>query len=231
MLALVLLTLAADPFPVVAAPEFPATMQQAALAATVRIQNLSQRTNGSGSIVAVDGPFVYILTAGHVIRGGEQLEVETFTAASYPKTAQVFRTVRIEAESQGVKDMALLRVTAGEKVAQPLQVHPTPAELNRKNFDALTVGCDKGDAPTCQVERVVTAKTVRREGKGEGYCWEVDRAQVQGRSGGPLLDRKGRLIGICSGNSGERSYFCHLRDIETFLNDKGFRGILTAAKQ
>lgn len=231
MLSLLLVALTPAQFPVIESTEFPQPLQQTALAATVRVQNLTQRNNGSGVIIAVDGPFVYVLTAGHVVRNGERLEVETFTPETYPKATQVFRTVRVEAESQGVKDLALLRVTAGAKVAQPLQAHPAPQELTKKNFDALTIGCSKGESPTCQIERVVAAKTVRREGKGDGYCWEVDRPQVQGRSGGPLLDRKGRLIGICSGNSGERGYFCHLREVDDFLKDKGFRGLLAAAKQ
>src|SRR5581483_11307219 len=50
-----------------------------------------------------------------------------------------------EAESQGVKDLALLRVAVGEKVARPIRLAPLAEVKNKKrSFDALTVGCGKG---------------------------------------------------------------------------------------
>jgi S1-C subfamily serine protease len=232
MLGLVLLALVPGQFPIVASKEFPPEVQQAALAATVRIENRTQRINGTGAIVGIDGPFIYILTAGHVVKDGGHLEVATFTAESYPKAKHVFRTVTVVAESQGVKDLALLRIVAAEKLAAPLPFYPPPRQLKKERFVALTVGCGNGDAPTCQLENVVGDKIVSRAGRPEtGNCWEVAQPQTPGRSGGPMLDRRGRLIGICSGNNGARGYFCHISEIEDFLISHHFRSLLAPPKK
>jgi len=228
MLSLLFLALAPAQFPVVSSAEFPREVQEAALAATVRIQNLTTRMNGTGAIVGVEGPFVYVLTAGHVIRGGDEFQVEIFSPKTYPGAKDGFRNVKVEAESQGVKDLALLRVAVGEKVARPIRLAPLAEVKNKKrSFDALTVGCGKGEAPTCEVVTVEAAKEVRRDTKGEkALCWEIGRPQVAGRSGGPMLDAQGRLIGVCSGNNKDRSYFCHLKEVEDFLTAKRVRYLI-----
>jgi S1-C subfamily serine protease len=228
MLALLLLAL---DFPVVDAPQFPRALQQAALAATVRIENLTRQVEGSGAVVAVEGPFMYVLTAGHNVRDGKDFIVSVFDAQTYPKAKQEYAEVKVVAQSQGVKDLALLRVLIGkDQGPAPVAIRPKPRKLDLKNFTVLTVGCSKGSAPTCLVEKVEAAKLLARSPGGEkGKLWDLPAAQAPGRSGGPMLDSKGQVIGICSGNNNGRGYFCHLEEIEAFLMRHQFGFLLKDA--
>ncbi len=220
MLGLVLLTLLPGQFPVIESTEFPAKLQQTALAGTVYIHNRSTNSDGTGVIIRVEGVSVYILTAGHVIKDAADpdIAVATFAPDKFPKPQHILRNVKILAQSQGVKDLALLRVVTGEKVGPAIPLYPPPREPKRVKT-VLTVGCNNGQPPTCQVEKIMRAALFSREANGEkAKLWEVQLPQIPGRSGGPMLDDKGRLIGICSGNNrGEHGYFCHIGEIETFL--------------
>ena len=43
-----------------------------------------------------------------------------------------------------------------------------------------------------------------------------------GVGGGPLVDRLGRVIGICSMGSKKKGMYCHLQEIHQFLTQSGF---------
>lgn len=220
MLGLVLLAALPGQFPVIESKEFPAKLQETALAGTVYIHNKDTRADGSGAIIRVEKVFLYILTAGHVVKDGQNLVVGTFDRDTYPKP-RFHTTVQVLAHSQGVRDLALLRVTTDtEKIGPAIPLYPPPREPKKLKV-ALTVGCDEGKPATCHVEKVLRAAPFSREANGErARLWELEKPQTPGRSGGPMLDEHGRLIGICSGNNrGEHGYFCHISEIERFLQD------------
>jgi hypothetical protein len=50
----------------------------------------------------------------------------------------------------------------------------------------------------------------------------VATEKPEGRSGGPLVDKRGLLIGVCSGVSKDKAYFCHIDEINAFLERNGF---------
>jgi hypothetical protein len=58
---------------------------------------------------------------------------------------------------------------------------------------------------------------IRRPGEGAFAAWEVATAPVKGRSGGPLFDRRGFVLGIASGANLELGYFTHTEEIHRFL--------------
>jgi hypothetical protein len=92
----------------------------------------------------------------------------------------------------------------------------------RSGFGTLAVGCSDGAAPTGLIDKTVGNKRIRREGKqGTARFWEVNREYKEGRSGGPLLDAHGHLLGMLSGTSNGRSYFCHVEEIRAFLQKEG----------
>ena len=67
-------------------------------------------------------------------------------------------------------------------------------------------------------------KRARRPGVETAVrVWETSQPPAQGRSGGPLLDRQGQLLGIGSGSSGGKGYFSHLDEIERFLKRNGLQ--------
>jgi len=51
--------------------------------------------------------------------------------------------------------------------------------------------------------------------------WEGQEASVVGRSGGPLIDRRGNLVGVCSGKSGGKGYYVHLDYVYEALDREG----------
>jgi hypothetical protein len=78
--------------------DFPKKAQTVAIAATVRVVNVSQWGEGSGAIVGRKGPFVYVLTAYHPVNKGGRLEVATFSASSYPKSHRTDRSAQVVAK-------------------------------------------------------------------------------------------------------------------------------------
>jgi hypothetical protein len=202
--------------------DFSKERQQTAIAATVRIVNSSRDAEGSGIIIGAKGPFVYILTAHHVIARANRLKIMTFSAASYPKVHRVYHTVRVIAEASGIRDLALLRVTTNDRMPGVLKLCPVRLVPQESGFKALSVGCPEGRAPTCLVDEVEGKKLVRREATGKSASfWEVNRKHLEGRSGGPIIDKQGHLLGVCSGTNRERTYFCHTEEIRAFLKESG----------
>ena len=99
--------------------------------------------------------------------------------------------------------------------------------LPDSGLSALAVGWESGQAPTCLVEKGIRKKQARRPQEKETIAfWEVERKHVSGRSGGPLVDEKGYLIGICSGSNQEKGYFTHIEEIQRFLKRNGFRWLM-----
>jgi len=207
----------------VESPPFSKELQTNAVLATVRVVNLSRDSEGSGVILGRKGAFVYVLTADHVVEKADHLEVATFSASSYPKPRKVYRSVRVVARAGDTRDLALLRLVTDDPMPGSLSLCPARLVPRRKRFKALTVGCGEGEAPTCQVDEVTGKKLVRRHPGGKAASmWEVAGKQLEGRSGGPVVDKRGSLLGVCSGTNKEKSYFCHVEEVRAFLRGSGF---------
>jgi S1-C subfamily serine protease len=203
-------------------PDFSRTLQTSAITATVRVVNVGEGIHGSGVIVGRKGRFAYVLTAAHIVGKASRLKVATFSMASYPRPQDVYATAEVLAVSGDIRDLALLRVPVGHDKVGKLVLCPRTLVPEQADFPALTVGCSAGAAPTCQVEKVLARKRIKRDAKaGTGLFWEVGREYQQGRSGGALIDARGHVLGILSGTSEGRSYFCHAEEIRAFLNKAG----------
>lgn len=202
--------------------DYPAKAQIAAVAATVRIRNLTRKSEGSGVILGKKGAFVYVLTAQHVIEKGERMEVATFNETFYPRPANVYGAIQVVAKANDIRDLALLRVTIDGPIPGSLALCPARLVPDAKNFKGLTVGCIEGK-PTCQIDEVAGKRLIRRaEEDGSAQFWEVVKEQHGGRSGGPLVDKRGLLLGICSGVNKDKSYYSHTEEISAFLERNGF---------
>jgi S1-C subfamily serine protease len=223
MVAYALLLLAAGPADPAGAGAFSKEAQESALQATVRVGNLTRKTAGTGAVVGQSGPYVYVLTAGHLMDKTDQLEVATFSARSYPKPERVYRAAEVVAHARD-KDLAVIRITTSDKMPGLVRVCP-PGQLPRdKSFPVLTVGCSNRKVPTCLTDAVSDRKRARRPGvDGAVLYWETADRPDPGRSGGPLVDRHGRLIGVCSGANDGRGYYCHAEEIHQFLRRHGLR--------
>ncbi len=198
------------------APDFTKELQASALRATVRIVNAAKGSEGSGVVVKQDANFAYVLTARHVIDKADKVEVHVYSAQSYPKAAAVYADAVIVADSKE-QDLAVVRIPTRVKLPGVLPLCPAAKAPGDKDFAGLSVGCDSGKAPTCRAETVKGRKLVKRPGENGVASWEVATAPAAGRSGGPLVDKRGYVLGIASGANDGLGYYVHPEEIERFL--------------
>jgi S1-C subfamily serine protease len=217
MFGLLLLCHCAVQVKTVDSEDFPASLQERAVVATVRVYNPFRRKEASGVLIRRQGPHAYVLTVAHLVGKDRFLEVSTFSSRSYPKVEKTYRLAEVLARDSR-SDLAVLRLEMREDPPGVLRLVPKPAAPGTADLSVLTVGCDPGGPPTPVVDRVQAARVVRKPGEeGQTLCWETTKAQVSGRSGGPLLDRRGRLIGIASGSNDGKGYYVHPDEIHAFL--------------
>ena len=230
MLAIALLLPLVDG-PVVPGSILSTESQWAAALACPRVSvKARNETEGTGVVVGVKDGFGYVLTADHVIPLDGVL-IRFASRETYPEWDPK-RPVR-EAdvvERWPDSDLALLRFTVreGEKIPQlPLagpgqrpKTYPVPV---------WTVGLS--DVPgvaaptkavTVRVDRVGAKQAIHPPGRGLTFYWETDQPPESGRSGGPLLDEKGRVIGLCEAARGSHGYYTHLDEILAALKKGGY---------
>lgn len=222
-----LLLLVPGQVPTIDSADFTAKAQIAAVTATVKIRNVAQNAEGTGALVGKNGPFIYVVTAQHIVQGADRLEISVYSQESYPKAKAVYRSAQVVAESKLLADLALLRVATTDAMPGFVRVCPEREPPANRGFTGLAVGCSGGKPPTCLIERVAEKKTVRRPDSEEtATFWEITRKNAEGRSGGPFIDRRGYLVGICSGTNRDKSYFTHISEIHAFLKRHGFRWLM-----
>ena len=193
----------------------------------MRVLNPAGNAQGSGVILGESGPFVYLLTANHVVDQAERVEVQTFSPRSLPKPEAVYRSVAVLAQAKD-EDVAVLRLATADRMPGRVRFCPPDQVPKEAGFAAWTVGCPFGRPPVCQQEKVVGVKRARRPGAEAVLVWETDREPATGRSGGPLLDRQGRLLGVGSGTSDGKGYFTHVEAIQRFLKRHGLHWLAEA---
>jgi S1-C subfamily serine protease len=203
---------------VVESKEFSRDLQLGAVQATVKFD-----VGGSGVIIKRQGPLVYVLTANHVVAEAGTVQVITFSKASYPKSATTYSGGTVIARAKD-EDLAVIRFKTTDEMPGMLPLCPPKAIPTGDALSVLSVGCVTGEPPTCIAGAKASKKLVRRPGVKEAVIfWEIDKEPAKGRSGGPLVDRQGRLIGICSGRSGGKGYYCHTSEIHKVLKNNGLR--------
>ena len=149
----------------------------------------TQRASGSGVIVDADG---YIVTNAHVVRGAQRLRVELPVASGESILARSSRTVSgkivgIDLET----DLAVIKVDERSlpilefgdsddlKIGQLVLAFGSPLGLN----NSVSLG-------------VVSAVARQLEPESPMIYVQTDASINPGSSGGPLVDMRGRLVGI-----------------------------------
>ena len=203
--------------------DFLKKLQVRATTATVRVYNPAKKSEGSGVIVGRQGPFVYILTAHHFVQDADQVEITVFSEQSYPKADQVYRGAKVVARAADIRDLALIRMVTDDKTLGVLPLCPSSEIPKGDRFPALALGCTQGQAPTGAINNIVGKKKIRPKAGGDAaFFWEWNDAVAKGRSGGPLIDQRGYVVGICSGTSDGKGYFTHPEEINRFLKQHVF---------
>lgn len=145
---------------------------------TVRVRNLSCQGLGSGSGFAIDSST--LVTNRHVVAGAELLEVNTADG----------RTLEVAAAEVGVfGDIAFVTVAGSLPVSADLRGRVVPGS------EVAAVGYPRGGPLT--ITRGALIDEVDGTPFGIGGTVVRMTAEVQpGNSGGPLLDRQGRVLGV-----------------------------------
>jgi len=139
---------------------------------------------GSGSIIDPRG---HILTNYHVIEGAQQIRATLFNGETYDATL---------VGQDPVNDIAVIKITAPEDQLFP--VRWGDSSRLRVGQRVIAIGNPFG------LERTMTLGIVSslnrslpsRGGRSLKSIIQIDAALNRGNSGGPLLDSRGRLIGM-----------------------------------
>jgi S1-C subfamily serine protease len=201
---------------------FPEAVQTRALEATVRVFHPATSGEGSGVVIRFENNYAYILTAAHVVpEGGTNADAVEVSFFPKGKPRSEIVPIKTEVKSRMVnEDLAVIRV--GLKQAPPAVLPLCPRnEAPPKFFDdpmpVLAVGLGIRGVPEAIVDQVRQFKLVKKPDGSKAFHWEADKPQGLGRSGGPLVDTQGRVIGICSGTRENKGYYVSIYEIEASL--------------
>ncbi|MGK7902310.1 MAG: trypsin-like peptidase domain-containing protein [Hormoscilla sp.] len=176
---------------------------------TVRIER--ERGNGSGVIIAQQGNTYYVLTAGHVMKKKREYEVVAHDGKRYPVDYELVRIL------EGV-DMAVLQFQSNESYrVATLSNYRLGTEERRwvflSGWPGLKAVQSRSADPKLTAGVVLSkergslnAKSTSSLTEKNGYELVYTNPAQGGMSGGPLLDARGRVIGIHAAAEGDFIY-------------------------
>jgi S1-C subfamily serine protease len=154
----------------------------------------SKLASGSGWVMKVEGDTAYLVTNHHVIADAPKRSV-------YPEVTVVFQSGTKEEQvvpaevlaSQRESDLAVLRVTGVKNLPKPIET-AQPIELVETQpvvvFGFPFTGLDGEKNPPITVTKGAVS-SIRTDG-----IVQLDTNLNPGNSGGPVVDTKGRLVGV-----------------------------------
>ena len=142
--------------------------------------------SGSGFLWDTAG---HIVTNYHVIEGAQQIEVSFGGDTSLPATV---------VGADPVNDLAVIKVDAVPEDVQPVEVG-TSTDLH-VGQTAIVIGNPFGQFDRTMTVGIISAinRTIETDSAVLRGVIQTDAAINRGNSGGPLLDSRGRLIGVNS---------------------------------
>lgn len=153
-------------------------------------------TDVSRGLAFVVDPSGYLITNRHVIEDCDHIEEITFPAITPPRTFASVRIVYIDP----LRDLALLKVDADEPLPSlPLATMGTgPVEEYVKMSDRVLLlsRTDATDASFVGHSGRVSELGVENPAVGTGAFMGLSNDVRRGQSGGPVLDRFGRAVGV-----------------------------------
>jgi S1-C subfamily serine protease len=168
---------------------------------------------------------VHVLTVWHGARERvERVEVYSITSREYPQPNRILSPVQVVSTSER-RDLAILRTAAipgGQEDLPCLRLASTSTVAST----VFSCGCEDGP-PMLLSEKVAEVVSKRRPGQDEPTkMWKTELPQDVGRSGGPLINLDGDMIGIALGKAGRDGYYCHLDEIASYFIDTGLESTL-----
>jgi S1-C subfamily serine protease len=200
------------------------------LGACSRIQNGRDTSqSGTSTCIAVRDGFAYLLTAAHATPKGDARVYDLFTRNSHPLPSRSLRRGDVIYRS-ATRDLALVKIAFSGDAIRVVRLATSDDRPHRFPFAAVSVGCPGGLPPRGRTETIIGKSLVRRSDGTAAFFWQTANPPVGGMSGGPLLDRSGRLIGVCVASQDGKGYFAHTDEILVALKEAGLGWIVNSAK-
>ena len=139
---------------------------------------------GSGSVLDQEG---HVLTNYHVIEGARQVKVTLFNGETYD--AQLIG-------ADPLYDIAVLRVAAPRELLFPVEFGDSSPLKVGQNVYAIGNPFGLERTMTTGIISSLNRSLPSRSGRTMKSIIQIDAALNRGNSGGPLLDSRGRLIGM-----------------------------------
>lgn len=166
------------------------------------VEGSDETSYGTGFVVRERN---LVLTNAHVVRGVRRPLVRTRDGATFASVSVL--------DSDDRLDLAALRVTGLALDPLPVAALPVPGV----GSDVVAVGHPRGYEFTVSAGIVSATRTL----KADGIEMIQTTAPISpGSSGGPLLDRQGRVVGVCSLTLAEGqniNFAVPAREIDPFL--------------
>jgi S1-C subfamily serine protease len=162
---------------------------------------------GTAILIAQGPERAVYLTCEHVIRGESDIQLE-FQNSSKSLPARVVAQNRI-------RDLAILEVSQKPSLLRPLPVaelgqHPKkyPAELLSWGYDTV---------PGRFSPATLLGKKLLTHRDESAFTWEIRERPGPGRSGGPVVNANGQILGIVAASRKETGLVIHHDEILAFL--------------
>jgi serine protease Do len=158
----------------------------------------TQRASGSGVIVDPSG---YIVTNAHVVRGAQQVRVE-LPSGTVGQSILAPRRRTVEAQIVGIDletDLAVIKVAGSALPALPFG----DSDELRAGQLVLAVGSPLGLENTVSLG-IVSSVARQLAPESPMVYVQTDASINPGSSGGPLVDLRGRIVGINTLNVSQR---------------------------
>ena len=150
----------------------------------------TQRASGSGVIVDPEG---YVVTNAHVVRGANRLRVELMTPVAGTSILSARgRTVAAEVVGLDLEtDLAVLRIGARELPVLPF----ADSDELKAGQMVMALGSPMGFRNSVSLG-IVSSVARQLEPDSPMIYVQTDAAINPGSSGGPLVDLRGRIVGL-----------------------------------